>query len=246
MPSDVGDYVYQGCYTDSPITGQHSLTGKFTYDPAMTLEKCHLSCEGDGYPWFGVEYGTQCFCGTRLYDRDIIDDGNDSDEFYLKRAFAVSDRQCSMRCGGDATNSTTCGGANRLSVYWNTEISLARNLREADFALMTPPLVDWDYLGCVWDDTLFRTLSGTISTRADMTVEWCTRYCSNAGYEFAGLAFQTECYCGREEDVMAVFEGEDEDEIVVDNSQCEELCAGDEEEFCGAPRRLSLYGRVVI
>lgn len=136
MPSDVGDYVYQGCYIDSSVTGQHSLIGKVSYDPTMTLQKCRLACEEDGYPWFGVEFGTRCFCGTRLYDRDIIDD----DEFYLKRAFAVSDRQCSMRCGGDSTNTTTCGDANRLSVYWNTELSLARNLREADFLLMTPPL----------------------------------------------------------------------------------------------------------
>ncbi|KAK3955564.1 WSC domain-containing protein [Pseudoneurospora amorphoporcata] len=231
-PPKVGNYVYHGCYTDSPVTGEKSLTGKVTYDATMTLDKCRLSCEEDGYPYFGTEYGSQCFCGTRLYDQDA----NDDEDNYPARALLVADRQCSMRCVGDATNATICGDANRLSVYWNGDDSEARNLGPLDFAALDPPLLGWNYGGCVRDDVVRRTLTGARRVRNDMTMTSCVQYCNTGGYRYAGLEFQSECYCGN------TLNG-DADEV--DDSQCEELCSGDSEEFCGGPSRLSLYERLV-
>ncbi|KAJ4408417.1 hypothetical protein N0V85_004237 [Neurospora sp. IMI 360204] len=133
-PADVGDYTYKGCYTDTPVTGEKSLTGKVTYDALMTLDKCRMTCEEDEYPYFGTEYGSQCFCGTKLYDApESVGDSGDEDN-YPPRALKVEDCECSMRCGGDAKNGTTCGDANRLSVYWNGEVSEAGNLDPEDFA----------------------------------------------------------------------------------------------------------------
>lgn len=241
----VGEYEYLGCYTDSPVTGQHSLTGKITYDAQMTLDKCRATCEKDGYPYFGTEYGSQCFCGTTLYSSEIIDEGDNSDsedDVVLSgpRAFKVSNRQCSMRCGGDSTGSTTCGDANRLSVYWNGEVSEARNLGFDAFEALTPPLQGWRFAACVRDDTAQRTLTGPSMTSPDMTVEMCVQFCTapERRYNFAGLEYQTECYCGTQSDIMASFG------LRVDASECEELCGGDEDEFCGGPRRLSLYGQI--
>ncbi|KAK3901802.1 WSC domain-containing protein [Staphylotrichum tortipilum] len=58
----LGDFKFHGCYTDHG--GHRSLTGKKSYDPKMTLQMCAATCHG--YQWFGVEYGSQCFCGTSL------------------------------------------------------------------------------------------------------------------------------------------------------------------------------------
>lgn len=235
MPADVGNYRYQGCYTDSTVIGEKSLTGKVTYDATMTLDKCRRSCEADGYPYFGTEYGSQCFCGTRLYAEDENADNSDPEDDIPARANLVSDRECSMRCVGDATNSTICGDANRLSVYWNGVDSAARNLDQEDFEDFEPVLPgSYDYFGCVRDATTPRVLSGPSFSSPDMTVELCTRYCSNRGFGLAGLEYQNECYCG-EDRVLFGFD-------FVDDSQCEELCSGSAEEFCGGPRRLSLYG----
>ncbi|KAK3343116.1 WSC domain-containing protein [Neurospora tetraspora] len=230
-PADVGDYRYQGCYTDSPVTGEKSLTGKVTYDAAMTLDKCRMTCEKDGYPYFGTEYGSQCFCGTKLYDGPENDDVSDDEDDYPPRALKVLDRECSMRCGGDATNMTNCGDANRLSVYWNGEVSEARNLDSDE--LEDADLPGWFYSGCHRDDVAQRILTGPSTRSNDMTVETCVGFCNTRGFTYAGLEYQTECYCGNAMDSVNLDE--------VDGSQCEELCSGDAEEYCGGPRRLSLY-----
>ncbi|KAK3401552.1 WSC domain-containing protein [Sordaria brevicollis] len=236
MPADVGDYSYLGCYTDSPVTGEKSLTGKVTYDATMTLDKCRRSCEEDGYPYFGTEYGSQCFCGTSLYsETDDNDTPSDIEDDIPARAYVVNDRECSMRCVGDATNSTTCGAANRLSVYWNGEDSTARNLDDEDFDLFDPQLPgSWDYFGCIRDAAPTRALSGLNFASPTMTVELCTRYCSDRNFRLAGLEYQSECYCGTAQDLQTF--------DFVDSSQCEELCSGSDQEFCGGPRRMTVYG----
>lgn len=63
----------------------------------MTTEKCSDFC--DGYRLFGVEYGSECYCGTFL--------GSES--------YQVPESACSEPCGGNVTQ--TCGGSNLLSVY---------------------------------------------------------------------------------------------------------------------------------
>ncbi|EAA29543.1 hypothetical protein NCU05935 [Neurospora crassa OR74A] len=234
VPADVGDYAYQGCYTDSPVPSEKSLTGKVMYDADMTLDECRVSCQEDGYPYFGTEYGSQCFCGTKLYDGDN-DSDNEGD--YPARAFLVPNRECSMRCGGDATNATTCGDANRLSVYWNGIVSGARNLALEDFVAADLP--GWNYQGCMRDDVVQRTLTGPTLRNNDMTVETCVAFCNQGGFVYAGLEFMSECYCGN-----ALNGGDDIEEV--DDSQCEQLCAGSETEYCGGPNKLSLYQRAVL
>lgn len=47
----VGDYTYQGCFTDA---GAKRALSKVYTDSAMTVEKCVSYCEGSVY--LGVEY----------------------------------------------------------------------------------------------------------------------------------------------------------------------------------------------
>lgn len=68
----------------------------------MTLDKCADLCAAAATSqqpsaYFGVEYGTECYCGSTL--------GGSS----------AAAAECDMKCGGDATQ--ICGGHSRLTLY---------------------------------------------------------------------------------------------------------------------------------
>jgi len=97
-PAAVGNFVYDGCYTDS--IALRVLSGDTISSPDMTLASCAAICSG--YAYFGVEYGIQCFCGAEL-DASAV---------------KAPETECTMHCPGD--DSLICGDANRLTVYKNT------------------------------------------------------------------------------------------------------------------------------
>ena len=94
-PTTVGNYVYDGCFTDS--IALRVLSGETISRDDMTLASCATICAG--YAYFGVEYGIQCFCGTEL-DASTVE---------------APETECAMHCPGD--DSLICGDANRLTVY---------------------------------------------------------------------------------------------------------------------------------
>lgn len=97
-PPTVGNYVFQGCYTDDPA--QRTLPSLRTYDQtAMTLDKCAATCSAGGYSYFGTEYAYECYCG------DAISGAGTKADLY----------DCSMTCTGNSAQ--PCGNANRLTLY---------------------------------------------------------------------------------------------------------------------------------
>ena len=56
-PLRVADFTYKGCYTDA--VSKRVLVGKSYFDDRMTLEKCAAACSK--YPFWGVEYGRECY-----------------------------------------------------------------------------------------------------------------------------------------------------------------------------------------
>ncbi len=104
-------FGYLGCYKDSgdPLgTEGRDLDAKFVSDASMTIEKCLDICLTVGYPYAGVEYGTQCFCG-RSYGK-----------------FGKADN-CDMACGGDS--SEICGGFWAIGVYATSPQSRSKGLK---------------------------------------------------------------------------------------------------------------------
>ncbi|KAK4446448.1 WSC domain-containing protein [Podospora aff. communis PSN243] len=158
-----GRYRYQGCYTDSRAV--KSLTGKVTRDPHMTLEKCAYECKE--YPFFGTEYGTQCFCGTELE----------------RSARRRPQSECVQRCGGNPYQ--ICGDADRLSVYANGDSTRADNLEYVG---------GFKFAGCWSDSVATRSLQGNMRTDGKMTVELCARVCQ--GSKYMGLEYGSQCFCG--------------------------------------------------
>ncbi|KAK6540872.1 hypothetical protein TWF694_008255 [Orbilia ellipsospora] len=93
---DIGNFISQGCYTDSIDARalDHSST-----DSAMTIEKCAKL--GAGFKYIGVEYHTECYWGDKIATSSTPADSGD----------------CNTACGGNA--SENCGGGNRISIYLN-------------------------------------------------------------------------------------------------------------------------------
>ncbi|KAK4148740.1 WSC domain-containing protein [Chaetomidium leptoderma] len=197
-PETVGTHEYLGCFTDK--RDQRSLRGPVTYDPAMTLEKCAAAC-GD-YTYFGVEVGSQCYCGTILESS----------------AEERPQAECSARCGGEYNS--VCGDADRLNVY----VSAACKEDPAN----VPSVAGFTYKSCWADNLAGRVLTGKELRSDSMTVETCADFCQ--GFQYFGLEYSRECYCGNE--LVGAAAPEDE---------CSEICRGDATQWCGAPDRLNIY-----
>ena len=197
-PATVADFSYLGCYTD--INDQRSLTGLVTYDPAMTLEKCAAACAA--YPYFGVEFGSQCYCGTAL---EATAQKSPVDE-------------CTMRCGGNPDQ--VCGESDRLNVYANPA--------HPGTGGVVTTATDFSYLSCWTDDVNARSLPDAEFVSDAMTVESCAASCH--GYNYFGLEFSNQCYCGYDLGGQAAPE-----------AQCGEICVGNPAESCGGGNYLNVY-----
>ena len=92
----VGDWESQGCYLETD--NGRALTGKTFADDDMTLEDCGEFCEG--FTYFGVEYGRECYCGNTLKEGSVP---------------AENQADCSFPCPGD--RAYLCGAGMRLQLY---------------------------------------------------------------------------------------------------------------------------------
>lgn len=162
-PPVVGEYIYQGCFTDKQDA--RALTGEVYRSPDMDPIFCAEACAG--YPWFGLEYGTQCFCGLDL----------------ASSSRKVGGYQCAMECGGD--HEAPCGDADRLNVYFNPDVPPISNPKAVG---------DYTAKGCFTDKQSTRSLSGGVLRRADMSIEMCAVFCRN--FIYFGLEFGSQCFCG--------------------------------------------------
>jgi hypothetical protein len=84
-------------------------------------------------------------------------------------------------------------------------------------------------VSCWVDDIQSRSLTGPVVFAGDMTVAKCAAHCQ--AFEYFGVEYAVECYCG---DALSGTAAGTE-------SECSQLCAGDNTEWCGGPNRLSLY-----
>ncbi|XP_038057225.1 cell wall integrity and stress response component 3-like [Patiria miniata] len=98
------------------------------------------------------------------------------------------------------------------------------------------------YLGCYEDcegskcQSHERVLSIGPIDHDPQSVEWCFRRCLEIefiSYKYAGLEYSYECFCGNNEDYDR--HGEKDD------SECQDRCTGNSDQFCGASKRISIY-----
>ncbi|CAH1259009.1 PKDREJ [Branchiostoma lanceolatum] len=88
---------YMGCYVDS------SASRVLPWERATKtdIKSCGLHCKKNGYIYYGVEYSTECYCGT--------------DVNFASIGTARPDSECNLPCPGNTAE--MCGGSLRISVY---------------------------------------------------------------------------------------------------------------------------------
>ena len=88
------------------------------------------------------------------------------------------------------------------------------------------------YGECVFDDAKNRVLNGHLTTSHEMTVESCITTCTEKGYDYAGLEWGIECFCGNEPSQRFDWAW---------SGKCDVNCAGDRKQICGGSGAMSVY-----
>lgn len=158
-----GNMTYWGCWSDQ---NPRSLANLSYTSNDNTIEKCTSVCDQGGNTIAGIEFGTQCFCGTALG----------------YQATQVIDSSCSMACPGNS--SEICGGPNRLSLFSNGR-------PRVQAAPGTPETIgDFYYASCYTEATSGRALTAKSTSGKFMSLEYCGNFCS--GYKYFGTEFGSE------------------------------------------------------
>ncbi|KAH8155190.1 uncharacterized protein LAJ45_00199 [Morchella importuna] len=222
-----GSFTFAGCYTEA-TTGRalSVLQGSDTMDVNTCLGLCA------GYAYAGLEYGRECWCGNTLG---------------VGSALTVV-TQCRMTCAGNPYE--YCGSGSRLSLYTKAAVVSSSSSTTVDSSTTIDPSstpvtvsstptptvpvhnpgnVNYGFQGCYTEATAGRALP-QLTGADDMDIAKCLTICG--AYEYAGVEYGRECWCGNTLGVGAV---------LTELSQCSMLCAGNKYEYCGAGSRLSLY-----
>ncbi|KAI9894440.1 MAG: hypothetical protein M1814_003198 [Vezdaea aestivalis] len=157
------DYTYQGCFVDAG--NPRVLSSKGTSTSTMSYSTCATFCTD--YNYFGIEYGSECYCGNSLATPTNI----------------APDSQCSFACSGD--NTQKCGAGNRMTIFKrNNPVATPAN----------PTIPGYFYAGC-YTDSGPRTLGAkSYADGTGMTIQSCASFC--AGFKYFGTEYARECYCG--------------------------------------------------
>ncbi|KAI5271288.1 hypothetical protein E4T47_05393 [Aureobasidium subglaciale] len=99
---NVTGWDYVGCAPDS--VSSRTLSNSSYMSSSMTVESCLSFCKNKGLNYAGLEYSTQCYCGSSLPDSLAPTPG------VLGNCFSP--------CAGNS--SEYCGGSNRLSIYYTS------------------------------------------------------------------------------------------------------------------------------
>eukprot|EP00903_Cladosiphon_okamuranus_P010392 g9830.t1 len=206
---------YLGCYADA----EDRVLEYLMDSEDMTAEVCASAC-GDT-PYFGTQYGRECWCGD--LDTDFSQHG---------------DGLCDYSCSGDTWE--LCGGYFAITAYAREDGYYGgidtidydtRNPTPAPAPTTSSPVnMEFSYLGCFADeDGDGRVLSDPVVSD-DMSLELCAGLC--AGESYFGVQYGVECWCG---------------DASTDISQhgtaiCDVPCSGDSDTICGGSWAFSAYG----
>ncbi|KAG4437093.1 hypothetical protein IFR05_007427 [Cadophora sp. M221] len=205
------NWTYTGCYVDQQFSP--TLSGAmYSNDTAMTEASCIFFCNKRGFIQAGVEYSSQCFCGSDDLSQETLAPSTD----------------CNMGCSGNSSES--CGAGNRLTVL--------RSNQTATSPVTNKGIGLWALYGCYKEGINGRALTTNMDVPGggnNLTVASCINACSNAGFVLSGVEFGGECYCGNQFSYQSKpasngFKG------------CNVPCNGNATELCGGGDYLDVYG----
>lgn len=109
-----------GCYSEGPF-GRTLYWRQDDVDEAnLDVNECLSACRDEGYPFAGVEFGRECYCGNVLANGTLPLDSS----------------SCDFPCSGDP--SQTCGGAGALNLYVAKDLDSREPCKDG---LPIPPVV---------------------------------------------------------------------------------------------------------
>lgn len=191
----------------------------------MTWEACTAACATGGYPYAGLEYADECYCGTTIATSGgPAPDGNAG---------------CNMACSGSA--SEICGGPNRLTMFFHNGTTSTTSSTSPTGSPTGSPVATlpkgWKSYGCYVDGVNGRILNNQQPDNSQLTVESCVSTCVGLGHGVAGLEYGVQCFC---DDFIR------NGATTTASDQCNMPCAGNSSEFCGAGNRVNIYSNATL
>ena len=160
----------------------------------------------------GVQYSTQCFCGTEI----------------AKRGKKISYRKCNRNCPGKRNQK--CGGTWAMNIYNGSgrpcekDILIVWNISPIlEIDLGKRPPVTRCPLGC-YKDQGRRLLPSSFVNLSRNSPRACANHCRREGYRFSGVEYRTQCFCGH---------GISNKSIKYPSSKCNYKCPRDKNQKCG-------------
>ncbi|KAK8049291.1 hypothetical protein PG994_011021 [Apiospora phragmitis] len=209
--------TYLGCASEAP---GRALNQRATAGADMTIEKCLAFCAGAGLPLAGLEYGSECFCGTSLAPPSALG----------------SPEACRMACPGNKKQ--VCGGPSLLSIFRNSSIVVQSPPVAATPVVATAPQKVagssggvFEYQGC-YDEAKGRLLPDAMFDNTTLTVEKCVAFCEGKGFGLAGVEYGRECWCRK---TLR------QDAAKLDQGRCGMPCKGNDSQLCGGPSAIGIY-----
>ncbi|KAL8936038.1 MAG: hypothetical protein Q9216_005133 [Gyalolechia sp. 2 TL-2023] len=205
-------YRYTGCYKEND-PGRQLKVQLYGNDPSMTNNKCITACAAQGYALAATEYTNECWCG-RTTPKTLA---NETD--------------CNYVCTGNDTQ--ICGGNGYF--HDHSFMSLFSNGKALPPLPNVPPSIvpsygAYNYSGCYTEGVGGRALGAKQTAYNDMTVAYCGDFCT--GYQYFGIEYSSECFCGDSLGAGATLKG---------NGECGMTCSGNSTQYCGGAQRLTIY-----
>lgn len=215
---------YVGCYVDSSssrVLATPGPLGAVLNSPVACIDKC-VSL---GFTYAGVEYASECWCGNSL---PAAWTGSPSVSAFAKPG------ECNVRaCPGATTQA--CGAGNRLAVYiagGSVSAPTTQSTVGGFFSVGSGTATAYNILGCYPDNyPISRSLKNSVAVSGNSPTV-CATACFNLGYQYAGLEYASECYCGNL--LTATISN-------ASPSPCNMPCAGDPTKICGGSNFLTIY-----
>ncbi|KAG0129679.1 hypothetical protein HOY82DRAFT_586064 [Tuber indicum] len=226
-----GRYRYIGCFKENNPGRQ--LSNQLYGADDNENGKCMSGCAGaaQNFIFAGTQYHRECWCGNKIPTQK------------------VGEEDCNFDCSGNGTQlcggNGYFGGGSYISLFADSDrynpgdpVSSTTTTGSPTGSptptptggpIDNPGNSNFSFAGCYTEATTGRALS--VLTGSDtMTVDTCLGICNS--YEYAGLEYGRECWCGNTLASGAV---------PAPQTECRMKCAGNALEYCGAGNRLSLY-----
>ncbi|TCD64929.1 hypothetical protein EIP91_003426 [Steccherinum ochraceum] len=166
----------QVCIADSPSS---RILERDTFIPlppsGNSPEACTAACDAQGFTLAGVEFGSECHCGTG----------------FTATIAPSPHTNCNMVCTGNS--SEVCGAPNLIQVFQGPDPPRAAQLPAGWHVFADTPCAQ-DSAARMFTDTL---IAGPGLAASD-TPAACVAFCAGLGFTKAGVEGGDECYCGTE------------------------------------------------